>query len=282
MSKTIKITKKTIPDLLNGDEIRELGYCIVVPDNDSTVEKMHKAVFIYNFLSKKTYDVFIFKRGSSGDFLLSYELESECYLKIKPSDYDFYSKIDKVVNSENSVILKLSSSLRCMAELYCSKKKLAFAYDKIEGTLLVREPGKKSSIYRRIEKEVLTESGIFFAESSVLNLNTARVYCSMLNKESTAKIRCMPVGKDVVIYGRNLSPELECKYEIKHKMYLLNKSIDTEDFNEFLQSLNSNYSFTPEENIYIDNDEQTEKNIDTLDVEIEKKQEFGPDWFDEY
>lgn len=239
MVKMIKVEQHLITELLNSDEVRERGYVILYPDSPETTEGIERAVECFNILASK--NVFSFKKSTAGDFLLSYSLNYKHDLLISYEDYSFYDIIDSMGDTEEHKNIKVNMLLKGIAERYCVKKKIAHSFDYNTGLMLIRQRGKKSNVFRDIEKEVLTESGIYFASNKELNLATARVYCSMLNSRSTAKIKCKAVGPDVVIYGRNLDELTEIEYDVRHKLFLLKNNMSFIDFQKLFNNLKDKY-----------------------------------------
>lgn len=239
MVKMIKVEQNLISELLNSNEVREKGYVILYPDSPETTESIERAVECFNILASK--NVFSFKKSTAGDFLLSYSLNYKHDLLISYEDYSFYDIIDSMSDTEEHKNIKINMLLKGIAERYCVKKKIAHSFDYNTGLMLIRQRGKKSNVFRDIEKEVLTESGIYFASNKELNLATARVYCSMLNSRSTAKIKCKAVGPDVVIYGRNLDELTEIEYDVRHKLFLLKNNMSLIDFQKLFNNLKDKY-----------------------------------------
>lgn len=239
MTKRIEVKENLISELLNSDEVREKGYVILYPESPKTTENIERAVECFNILASKT--VFVFKKSTAGDFLLSYLPTYKHDLLITYDDYSFYDIIDSLDDSEDHKNIKVNMLLKGLAERYCIKKKIAHSFDYNTGLMLIRQKGKKSNVFRNIEKEVLTESGIYFASNKEINLATARVYCSMLNSNSTAKIKCKAVGPDVVIYGRNLDELTEIEYDVRHKLFLLKNSMSLIDFQKLFNNLKDKY-----------------------------------------
>jgi hypothetical protein len=239
MVKMIKVEQHLICELLNSDEVRVKGYAIIFPNSPETTESIERAVECFNILASK--NVFSFKKSTAGDFLLSYSLDYNHELLISYEDYSFYDIIDSIGDTEDNKNIKVNMLLKGTAERYCVKKKIAHSFDYNTGLMLIRQRGKKSNVFRDIEKEVLTESGIYFASNKELNLATARVYCSMLNSRSTAKIKCKAVGPDVVIYGRNLDELTEIEYDVRHKLFLLKNNMSLIDFQKLFNNLKDKY-----------------------------------------
>jgi len=114
-------------------------------------------------------------------------------------------------------------------------------YDSITNTVSVRVKGP-GSVYAQLMASFL-EGGDYFEENrDVMPLKTARVYCSMIKKETAQKMKAVQSGDSTVIFFNSKFPQKEILCEIKNQILVLQNgghASEMQELKEFIENVHN-------------------------------------------
>lgn len=233
--KTIK--KEDVLDILNSSEYQKFGS---VPVNYSDVAaklEMEKAIKIFNVIVGE--DVFsqIANRmeGVDADYLLRYSTKIKAGEILSSDDLNWSEALQYCANTEENVSLQVNVKITPIVRREAKKMNLVTDYNVNENKIYVRVKGS-GSLQKRILASLQNGDSFFEATTDELTIQTARVYCSMMSKNTSYRTKAVMSGDTTVIFFTSC-PDEELICSIKSKIYDLSHQNNDDGLNKIKQYL---------------------------------------------